>query len=320
MPIELPPQAMFTIARTAFEVLDLPPLTELAQGNESAVYVAAKGYSSGWTGAVIQVSRTAGATYETGTTMTAASVIGHASTALPDFLGGNIFDNSSVVRVDVGAGTLSSATTAEVLNGANGAVIGDEILQFKTATAVSSGVYDLSGFLRGRKGTERHISTHAVGDRFVLLTTNLRNLPLLVSDRTAGDLLARASTFGALVANGSVKTFDPDLARLMPYSPVRLGAIKDASNDWLLDWERRDRYMNDWNDGVDVPMSEASELYDVEVLSASVVVASYINVTTKSQTVPAAVLGGGATSINFKVYQKSAVVGRGFVAEATITT
>ncbi len=78
--------------------------------------------------------------------------------------------------------------------------------------------------------------------------------------------------------------------------------------------------MNDWNSGVDVPLSEDSELYDVEVKSGGVTVASYINVTTPSQQVPSAVLGSGATSITYSVWQKSALVGRGFEATATITT
>lgn len=320
-PVLVTEQTLPTITPTFFEVLDIPPLTELADGNEAAAYVAARGYSTGWTGARIDISRTGGSTYQTGGTVTSASVMGAATTVLPDFLGGNIFDNSSTVVVDVGPdATLSSATTAEVLNGANGAVIGDEVLQYRTATAVSTGVYTLSGFLRGRKGTEWAISSHEIGDRFVLLTTNLRNLPLLVSDKAAGDLLARATTSGMVPSQGNVKSFDPELARLMPYSPVHLTAVKDASGNWNTEWIRRDRYMNDWNDGVDVPMSEAYERYDVEVLDTGDVVATYVDVTTNAQQVPAAVLGGGATEINFKVYQKSAVVGRGFVAEATIST
>ncbi len=319
MPIVVPVQSLSAIMPTSLEVLDVPPLTETASGNEVAAYIAAKGYGASWTGARVDISRDGGATYTAGIAITSASVMGGATTVLANFLGGNIFDNSSVVTVTVGSGTLSSATRAQVLDGANAALIGDEIVQFTTATALSAGVYRLTGFLRGRKGTEWAMSTHAAGDRFVLLTTNLRNLPLQTSDAAAGDALVRARSSGS-VTGGTTRTVDFQLARLMPYSPVRLGAIKDGSNNWLLDWTRRDRYMNDWNSGVDVPMSEVTELYDVEIESGGVTVASYIDVTTPAQTVPSTVLGSGATSIHFHVWQKSAVVGRGFEAEATITT
>ena len=107
----------------------------------------------------------------------------------------------------------------------------------------------------------------------------------------------------------------------MPYSPVHLSAVRDPAGAWLLTWIRRDRYNQEWNDAIDVPMSEASELYDVEVLSGGEVFETYTNVNDEYLDVPSSVLGISPipSSINFKVYQKSAVVGRGFVAEATIT-
>ena len=312
-------QGLIVQGPSAFEVLDIPPLTELPQGNESAAYVGAKGYFSPWPGAGIDVSRNQGATYETGTAVTSASVMGAALTVLPDFSGGNVFDESSTVRVSVGAGTLSSATHLEVLNSANASVIGDEIVQFRTATLITTGVYDLTGLLRGRKGTEWGMGTHLVGDRFVLLSSNLRNLPLQLSDRVLDPLLVRATTGSMATSTGIVRGITPVIARLMPVSPVHLSGTRDASNDWTLTWVRRDRYMQDWNDLVDVPLSETYELYDVEILVSSVIVQTYVDVAVTTQVVPAAVIGSPYTSINYRVYQKSSIVGRGFVAEATIT-
>jgi hypothetical protein len=319
--ITVPSQDLVVQGPTAFEVLDIAPLSTLPEGNESAAYVAAKGYILPWPGAAIDVSRNEGATYSSGTGVTGASVMGAALTALPDFLGGNVFDISSVVRVNVGAGTLANATTLEVLNGANGCVIGNEVLQFRDADFVSTGVYDLSYLLRGRKGSEWAMDDHIAGDRFVLLTNKLRNLPLELSDRALEKLYVRATTGNTLPTSGLVRSFEPMIARLMPYSPVHLNGTRDGSNDWTLNWVRRDRYANDWLDLVDIPMSETYELYDVEILDGpgGDVIQTYIDVATTTQVVPAAVYGPPYTSITFVVYQKSSLVGRGFAAEATLT-
>ena len=107
----------------------------------------------------------------------------------------------------------------------------------------------------------------------------------------------------------------------MPYMPANLYAVRDSAADWYLSWNRRDRYMNDWNDGVDVPMSEATELYDVEIMSGTTVLQTYSSVAATSLTVPASVIGYSPTpsSFSFRVYQRSEIVGRGFVAEKTVT-
>jgi len=320
--VAVPAQELITQGPSDFAVLDIPPLTELPEGNESAAKVAAKGYLSPWSGAGIDISRDDGTTYTPGTSVTQASVMGAALTALDNFLGGNVFDGASTVRVDVGAGTLSSATTDEVYDGANLSYLASELLQFKTATLVSTGVYDLTDFLRARKGTEQYLATHAIGDRFVLISGNLRDLPLNLADRAIDNLLVRATTGSMSTSSGVVRSFDPVIARLMPYSPVQLTAVRDSLGGWYLDWERRDRYNNDWNDLVDVAMSEAAELYDVEIYNdAGDLAGTYTDISDSFLDVDASVLGGSPTpdSITFSVWQKSALVGRGFEANETIT-
>ena len=145
--ITVPEQTLELPGPTDVEVLDLPPLTELPSGNEAAAYIAGRGLLSGWSSAIVEISRDGGSAYTSGTVISTAAVMGTATTALADFAGGNVFDECSVARVNVGSATLSSATRAAVLNGANPAVVGDEIIQFRTATLVSTGVYDLTGLL-----------------------------------------------------------------------------------------------------------------------------------------------------------------------------
>jgi hypothetical protein len=173
--------------------------------------------------------------------------------------------------------------------------------------------------LRGRKGTEWAMSTHAIGDRFAMLTTNLGNLPAISTDRFSESLRVRAVTAGALAANAESESFETQLARLMPYSPVHLSGVKTPFGSWTLTWVRRDRYHNDWNSGSDVPMSEETLRYDVEVYDDGGDLAeSYSDLTSETVAVPSSVLGSAAPEITFSVWQKSTIVGRGFEANATI--
>ena len=315
--VVVPDQSVAVVGATEVEVLDLPPLTETRVGGESANYVAARGLLPGWSLASIEVSRNAGATFSLATTIDTASIMGVTQTELGDFTAGNVFDESNIVRVWA-SGALVSLTHDEVLDGGNACVIGDEILQFREATLVDDGVYDLSGLLRGRKGTEWAIGDHVAGDRFVMLTTNLGNITAMTEDRYSTDLRVRGVSAGASSASAAPETFETQLARLMPYSPVHLSGVQDDDGNWTLTWVRRDRYHNDWNDGSDVPMSEESELYDVGIYDDDGnLVKSYSNLTEPTVSVPYTVLGAMATEINFKVWQKSSVVGRGFEADAT---
>ena len=322
--IPAPTQPLSPGAPTNAEALDLPPLTELKSGNEVAVYVAASpfGQTARWAGAHILVSRDAGVSFGALTHVPVPSPMGVTLSAPRSFAGGNIFDTTSRVRVFLDYGTLQSATEAEVLNGANGAVIGDEIVQFCGVTQIDSNVYELTRFLRGRKGTEWAVSGHATSERFVFLSTRLRDIPLDIGDRYSATMFLRAYGTGSASRYGTTERFETQFARLMPYSPVHLFAVRHPTGEWTLRWNRRDRYMNDWNSGVDVPLSEADEVYEVEVYNVGGdLIETYRAVESSAITVPADVLGGSPTpsSITFKVYQMSEIVGRGFVGSKTIT-
>jgi hypothetical protein len=94
-----------------------------------------------------------------------------------------------------------------VLNGANLAVLGSEVIQFKSATLVATNTYALTGLLRGRRGTEWAIGTHAAGDRFVLASTATWRR----ADSAAGEIgLARthkAPPFGTLLAAAVLRKY-----------------------------------------------------------------------------------------------------------------
>ena len=114
-----------------------------------------------------------------------------------DFTGGNVFDeaNSLTVRL-VGDQTLESVTSFAIFNGANAALVGDELLQFRNAVEIEAGKYRLSGLLRGRLGTEWAIGGHVAGERFVLIDGRLGKTSRLPLFTIAPDLI-KALAWGA---------------------------------------------------------------------------------------------------------------------------
>lgn len=302
---------------TRLEVLDIPALPGDTQ-DALTLRFAACGIASGWTGATIL--RELGENDETLATLDKAAIIGTALNTLATGAS-DVFDRLNTVDVLLlGEETLSSTSELNVLNGANVAVIGDEIIQFTTATALGPGTYRLSTLLRGRLGTEHAMADHAAGERFVLLdsaVTAVRVTPASVGQSWT----LRASTFGTSLDEGVESAVTITGESLRPLSPVALSAVKDGSGDILISWLRRARIDGGWRDEVDIPLMEQSEAYDVEILDGAVVVRTFrVTTTQASYTVADQTtdFGSPPDSLSLRIYQLSTLVGRGNAAIATV--
>lgn len=232
-----------------------------------------------------------------------------------------VMDDANYVDVLLlGEETLESASMLAVLNGANVALLGGEILQFTTAAYLSDGKYRLSGLLRGRLGTEHETVTHAVGERFILLNNRLEKEA--VSENLIG--LPRSYkpvTVGATLGGTAEINFAYGGRAFMPFSPVHVTAERDNSGNLTICWVRRTRIGGQWRDWVDVPLHEQSESYELDVLDGGVVVRTIhagspqVVYSASEQTED---FGGLQGSVEVAVYQLSAVVGRGIAAEAIV--
>ena len=219
-------------ADTVLRLMDMPILRDA--DNDPGYYAAAKGSQTPWAGAAAFTSAD-DITYSQAATITEAAVIGTASTALANWAGGNVFDEVSSVTVAIGSGTLSSATRDAVLDQqANAALLGSEVIQFRTATLVSAGVYTLTGLLRGRRGTEWAMGTHVVAERFVMLsTTGLRRLPVTTAEIGALRYV-KGVTLGRTLGTAAAQTITPAAVGLKPFSPVVLRTSRDVVSDIAL--------------------------------------------------------------------------------------
>ena len=109
---------------------------------------------------------------------------------------------------------------------------------------------------------------------------------------------------------------------LKPYAPVQLTGSRDGSGNLTINWLRRTRVNGEWRDYVDIPLNEQSELYDLEILNGGTVVRTFSNISTSAQIYTAVQqttdFGSVQSAVSIKVYQRSAIVGRGIAALATV--
>lgn len=272
----VPPTAPPVLQDTDLILLDLPLIRDT--DNSVGFYAAMAGaLQPSWVGATLFKSIDGGTTWNSELLDTVSETFGDCSTILGDFTGGNVFDevNSLTVVLSLGAGTLSSSNRLGVLNGANTAAVGTpgttgirnmEIIQFRDAQLIGTRTYKLTGLRRGRRGSEWMIPLHASGEKFILLpATNVLGDPAeLYLDRKY-----RAVTSGRALSTGAVMDFTNYGIAVLPYAPCKLGGGRESNNDVILNWVRRTRIGGGWRDFTDVPLSEATELYQIRIYGES---------------------------------------------------
>lgn len=269
------------------------------------------------------------------------ATMGSTVSALPDFSGGSaLWDEESELVVDfiyVSDDALASATELEVLNGANGLLVGQEIVQFQTAEYLGEfgGKFrwKLTNLHRGVRGTESFIADHGAHDAVVLLNGAVNYIAY------NGDSPTRDLTITIRDTEGN--TTDTDLTVrgrvIWPYSPTHISWTK-TGNDWTVEWVRRySGSTNFWDSGGEPPLASFEEgpfenddgeqvfgrQYTFQVLDGGGNVLRNIRTPTESVTYTEAQqiedFGSAQTEIDVKIYQNSTAVGKGYPAEVTLS-
>ncbi|QXN71008.1 GTA TIM barrel-like domain protein [Rhodobacter phage RcDormio] len=306
------------------EIMDIPQLKDTIPAYQP--YIA--GNSSPWPGslAVVRSPTLDGFTLQT--TINRRATMGRLVN--PVYAGPTSrFDLGNEILIDVTYGTLASVTDDLLFGGANAFALESspgswEILQAGVVELVSSKRYRLKRLLRGQKGTEHRMGNPtAAGARIVALDLSVYPIPIADADVgipfnwrigpspkpiTDDSYIAEAFTPGA----EGLRPYAPDVF-LQPYRRSR------STGDFLIEWVRRDRALvaDNWDDG-EPPMSEASEAYDVEILSGAMAVLRTLTSTTPSvlytgamQTADFGSLLTIGSTLNVRIFQKSARLGRG---------
>lgn len=301
---------------TLLYAMDIPLLRDA--DDSLGHYVGATGFRTEWRGARLFRSSDAGANYSVLQDIDRRVTAGVTDSALRSFAGGNLVDETNTVDVTLINGTLSSITRDQLLNSGNAALIGDEIVNFRTATLLSGSSYRLSGLLRGRLGTEAAQDTHEIGERFVLLDAGSLLRQATPASLINVEVLLKAVGRGYTIDEAYTVEFTNTAASSKPLAPVHLFATRLDDGTYVAQWVRRTRGPGTWIDGADVALGESEEAYRVRVLNGSTVVEQQVVYTTE-----AAFGDAGSPLINYAGYtleicQISTAVGAGFPATTTL--
>ena len=216
---------------TLIEILDIP--IQRDSHDMLGFYAAVTGVFPAWPGASVDLSLDGGENYIASHTTRSGSIMGTLSTALdahpheyPDTV------NSCEVAISTPNALLENSTLAGMMNRANRALIGDEVVAFADSDEVTPGVWELSHWLRGREGTDS--VSHAIGERFVMLNTALF-IPAELS-WLGRPLTFRAATLGRPLDEATVTTITFTGQSQRERRPAYLQARRDGA-DAVISWQ-----------------------------------------------------------------------------------
>ncbi len=319
-----------TFDSIAVIILDIPLLSDVDAFIESGLYGGGLGFSDdSWAGGTIIEAPTATTSFSNSTTVPAKINYGFLSTDVP-FKNPFVVDETTTITVIMANGTLESITQAAFdATLENIMIIQDtgEIIAFRDATLVGPDTYEITYLARGLYGTEKFIGNPTSSGSGVYFLRNKNNFRRFI--RGTSDI-TQTFDYKAVYPGENVllnpNTFTQTYAgiSLRPYAPINPELTLDSSpNDLLLSWTRRTRYGGDWTQStLVVPVNEEQEEFEIEILDApatsilrtvTVIGASeyrYLNADIISD------FGSVPATLDFNVYQISAVFGRGLSLEA----
>jgi len=185
------------------------------------------------------------------------------------------FDRTNVFDVQFSSGQFSSITPAALLSGGNlfalETGLGWEVLQAQDVILIAPQTYRFKTFLRGLMGSETEmVDCVELGARLVSLTRDMQALAL------PSDVLNQSLAFVANVNGREPLPFNFTYTgvNLRPLSPVH-GKVELTPHSALLSWVRRTRIGGDNWAAVEIPLGEAREFYQIQVIKDDEVLTSF---------------------------------------------
>jgi len=251
---------------------------------------------------------------------------------LPD-ADADFWDRDSTLTIQMLRGSLASSTEALVIaTGVNTLIIGNEYVNFVTATDLGNSRYTISTLLRGRKGTEGETGSHVGSEKIVVPTeaTFIRRGYDLVDLNVP--YFYKGVTRGGSAADGIRKLVTIQGKSEWTWAVVHVaGSI--ASDDWTIGWKWRNFLVPEWKNSQGVPHQALFD-YEIDVLSGpgGSVLATYNTTATANGSVITAIdhdffyddadqtvdFGSPQTTLTIKIYPMVTNIGRGFPTEVTL--
>lgn len=238
------PPLSTVVGPTEFAILDIQMLKDSDDLQGIGYYVAVSGTRRAWRGALVELSRDGGATYEDDDTATTQSIFGAVTTALPShpkWYPDRV--HTFQVTLSTADAELQSTDLTGLLSRKNLAIVGDEVIQFQDVDEVSPGVWALSTLLRGRNETEP--AAHATAERFIVLVrTVVAFIPAQLSD-LGKTLTFRATSIGETVDTATTVSITFHGETQTERAPGYLSARR-AGADLVVTWRGVGRLSSGW--------------------------------------------------------------------------
>jgi len=284
------------ISPSVIEIIDSHILS--SADDQLGYYVAVSSETQDWRGASVELSKDGGANWIDSDSTTSNAIMGSLAAPLPAHTHWYRDDTNTLtvelLREDM---ELIPATMTEMLNRANLAIIGDELINFSEADQVGPTTWELSGLLRGRKGSGA--VAHAAGERFVLLDSfGVTFIPAELFE-LGRDLTFRVTSFGTEPGPDSTTITLIGRSQIERH-PAYLHARRDGSN-LVVSWQGVGRL----GGGASVGMGAYFTGYRVTLGSTTV------DTTARTVTIP-------YTAGTLSVRQLNSITGPGPAATVTV--
>ncbi|MDE2467234.1 MAG: phage tail protein [Bradyrhizobium sp.] len=328
-PGQVPTRPPLNLGAAYASMVEVPPL----QSTQTSPFYLAIPYTSGSTfvGVAIYESTDGGVTFNEIAQQAISGIAGYATQALPDTQP-YTWDTVTTLSVYLSSSymQLSSATDLQVIQGANLALIGTELIQFGVAQLLVDGsgnsYYQLSRLLRGRRGTEWAMAGHAPNENFTLISpTQETTIPYGLHDlNNAAEF--KVATVGQSLSVVGEQSFAPTGIWFKPFSAVHFRYPLDSSGNWNLSFTPRARLNGWWGSGYSPSLDPDTQTWSLDVqdyYTGQIVrtVGGSLSSPSFQYTAAMQTADGftpGQHGIIFNLYQVSSVIGRGYVN--TVTT
>jgi hypothetical protein len=239
-------------------------------------------------------------------------------------------ESSIILAVPDATKYASAATYSDFLSGKNALIIGAagrwELVFFRDVAALSSTSVQLTGLIRGMRGTEVNCGLHQPADEVYLVASVAVGFSVtgIQEYRDVADIglaCTYTSTGVPAVKAPGVLNLTYKGYSLYPFAPAA-AHVNLSGSDVIITWHRRDRHSQELWVEQDPTMTEPVALqFKLEIMSGSTIVRTVTGLATETYTyLAASQTADGFTapvkSLKFRLYQYGAL-GPGFYREWT---